>query len=156
MKSTREIKLDTMITHSISVKKALTKSILVFDMPFNTYKNIKNAKKNVREVFRKSHCDAVKLESNGKNFDIVKKIVESGMPVMGHIGYTPQYKKKFPFNLSSFLSYPLDYFCVYAYFREMREKREERREKREEREREKAGFLFPLSLHKRISRYQSI
>ena len=95
MKSTREIKLDTMITHSISVKKALSKSILVFDMPFNTYKNIKEAKKNIREVFRKSHCDAVKLESNGKNFDIVKKIVESGMPVMGHIGYTPQYKKKF-------------------------------------------------------------
>ena len=95
MKSTREIKLDTMITHSIRVKKALSKSILVFDMPFNTYKNIKEAKKNIREVFRKSHCDAVKLESNGKNFDIVKKIVESGMPVMGHIGYTPQYKKKF-------------------------------------------------------------
>ena len=95
MKSTREIKLDTMITHSTSVKKGLTKSILVFDMPFNTYKNIKEAKKNIREVFRKSRCDAVKLESNGKNFNIVKKIVESGMPVMGHIGYTPQYKKTF-------------------------------------------------------------
>ena len=37
----------------------------------------------------------MKFENNGKNFDIVKKIVESGMPVMGHIGYTPQYKKKF-------------------------------------------------------------
>jgi len=63
MKSTREIKLDTMITHSISVKKSLSKSILVFDMPFNTYRNIKEAKKNVREVFRKSRCEAVKLES---------------------------------------------------------------------------------------------
>ena len=53
MKSTREIKLDTMINHSISVKKALTKSILVFDMPFNTYKNIKEAKKMLEKFLEK-------------------------------------------------------------------------------------------------------
>ena len=95
MKNTREIKLDTMINHAISVKKACYKSILVFDMPYNTYKNIKNAKKNIKKVIKKKCCDAVKLESNGKNFRIIKNLVDSGISVMGHIGYTPQNKKLF-------------------------------------------------------------
>ena len=95
MKSTKEIKLDTMIEHSSSVKKSVRKSTLVFDMPYNTYRNTKEAKKNAIKVFKKSHCDAVKLESNGKNFNILKSLVKSGIPVMGHIGYTPQYKGKF-------------------------------------------------------------
>ena len=42
-----------------------------------------------------TRCDAVKLESNNKNFDIIKELVNSKIPVMGHIGYTPQFKKKF-------------------------------------------------------------
>ena len=58
------------------------------------YKNIKQAKKNVKKVFKKTHCDAVKLESDGKNFNIINNLVKSGIPVMGHIGFTPQYKKK--------------------------------------------------------------
>tara|TARA_B100000959_G_scaffold281343_1_gene345199 strand:+ start:1095 stop:1874 length:780 start_codon:yes stop_codon:yes gene_type:complete len=95
MKSTKEIKLDTMIEHSISVKKAVRKSTLVFDMPFNTYRNIKEAKKNAAKVFKENRCDAIKLESNGRNFNILKSLVKSGIPVMGHIGYTPQYKGKF-------------------------------------------------------------
>ena len=95
MKSTKEITLDTMITHNNSVKKAIRKSTLVFDMPFNSYRNIKEAKKNIKKIFKKTSCDAVKLESNGKNFNILKKLVQSGIPVMGHIGYTPQYKGKF-------------------------------------------------------------
>ncbi len=40
-------------------------------------------------------CDGVKLENNGKNFNIVKELVKLKIPVMGHIGYTPQFKKKF-------------------------------------------------------------
>ena len=95
MKNTREIKLDTMINHAISVRKSIKKSLLVFDMPFNTYRNIKEAKKNALKVLKKTHCDAIKLESNGKNYSILKSLVKSGIPVMGHIGYTPQYKGKF-------------------------------------------------------------
>ena len=95
MKNTREIKLDTMINHAISVKKSIKKSLLVFDMPFNTYRNIKEAKKNVKKVLRKTNCDAIKLESNGKNFKILRTLTNSGIKVMGHIGYTPQYKKYF-------------------------------------------------------------
>ena len=95
MKNTRSITLQTMINHSIAVGKGIKKSTFVVDMPVNTYKNLNQAKKNIKEVCKKTHCDAVKIESNGKNFKIINKIVKSGIPVMGHIGFTPQYKKKF-------------------------------------------------------------
>ena len=62
-------------------------------MPKGTYSNKKIAKKNARLVMRKTKCDAVKLESNNKNFNIIKELVKIKIPVMGHIGYTPQFKK---------------------------------------------------------------
>ena len=40
-------------------------------------------------------CDAVKIESSGRNFNVLKELVKMGIPVMGHIGFTPQFKKKF-------------------------------------------------------------
>ena len=95
MKDTKSISLQTMINHSVAVSKGIKKSVLVVDMPINSYRNFKQAKKNAKKVLRKTHCDAIKLESNGKNFSIIKKLVKSGIPVMGHIGFTPQYKKKF-------------------------------------------------------------
>ena len=95
MKSTKEINLDTMVNHGVSVSKSINKSMLVFDMPVNTYRNLKEAKFNIKKVLKKTKCDAVKLESNGSNFNILKSLVKSGINVMGHIGYTPQYKKSF-------------------------------------------------------------
>ena len=95
MENTKKISLETMINHGLSVRKSVKKSILVFDMPFNTYRNIREAKINVNNVLRSTKCDAVKLESNGKNFHILKNLVKSGINVMGHIGYTPQYKNSF-------------------------------------------------------------
>ena len=44
---------------------------------------------------KKTRCDAVKIESNNKNFSIINELVKAKIPVMGHIGYTPQFKKKF-------------------------------------------------------------
>ena len=95
MKNTKEIKLDTMINHCVSVRKSVRKSLLVFDMPFNTYRNFAEANRNVRKVIKQTKCDAIKLESNGRNFNILNKLVKSGINVMGHIGYTPQYKTTF-------------------------------------------------------------
>ena len=95
MKDTKSISLETLIKHSLAVSLGAKKSALVFDMPFNTYRNIKEAKKNAKKIFKKVKCDAIKIESNGKNFNIIKNLVKSGFPVMGHIGFTPQYKKKF-------------------------------------------------------------
>ena len=92
---THKINLDTIINHTLSVKKGVKKSLLVVDMPKGSYNNKKNAKKNAKLIIKLTKCDAVKLESNNKNFDIIEDLVKSKIPVMGHIGYTPQYKKKF-------------------------------------------------------------
>ena len=95
MKNTKSISLDTMINHSLAVKKGVKKSVFVVDMPINTYKNFREAEKNAKIISKTVRCDAVKIESNGKNFNIIRHLVKSGIPVMGHIGFTPQYKKKF-------------------------------------------------------------
>ena len=95
MKNTRHIEINTMIRHGISVKSNLSNAVCVVDMPANSYKNIKQAKKNAKLIFDKTKCDAVKVECNGKNYQIIKSIVDIGIPVMGHIGFTPQYLKKF-------------------------------------------------------------
>jgi len=93
--NTHQIGLNNIIQHTLSVKKGVKKSLLVVDMPKGTYENIKTAEKNVKLVMSKTRCDAVKLESNKKNFKIIKHLVKKKIPVMGHIGYTPQFKKKF-------------------------------------------------------------
>ena len=95
MNSTRELSVDTLLNHAKSVKRGVKKSLLVIDMPHNSYRNFKEAKKNAKNFLKKTKCDAVKIESNKKNFKIIKELVKSKIPVMGHIGYTPQYKKKF-------------------------------------------------------------
>ena len=95
MKSTHQITIETIIQHSISVRKGIKKSLMVVDMPKGTYNNPKQAKKNAKLIFKKTSCDAVKIESNNKNFKIIKEITKMKIPVMGHIGYTPQFKSKF-------------------------------------------------------------
>ena len=95
MKDTRKIGMQTMLNHAKSGKKSLRKSLFVFDKPHNTYRNVREAKQNAKKVIKTIGCDAVKIESNGKNYNVVKNLVKLGIPVMGHIGYTPQFKKKF-------------------------------------------------------------
>ena len=95
MKNTHQVTLETMIQHGISVKSNLSKSLCVIDMPANSYRTIKEAKKNAILIVKKTKCDAVKIECNGRNFKIIETIVKIGIPVMGHIGFTPQYYKKF-------------------------------------------------------------
>ena len=93
--NTHSINLNDIIKHAISVKKGLKKSLLVVDMPKGSYSNVILAKKNAKKICRLTGCDAVKIESNKKNFDIIKELKRNKIPVMGHIGYTPQFKKKF-------------------------------------------------------------
>ena len=95
MKNTHTINLDNIIQHGISVSSAINKSLLVIDMPKGTYNNSSQAKKNAKLIIKKTKCDAVKIESNNKNYQIVKELVKNNIPVMGHIGFTPQFKKKF-------------------------------------------------------------
>ena len=64
--STKEVTLDKMVDHAISVRNGVKKSLMVVDMPYNTYRNPKEALKNARLVIKKTKCDAIKLEG-GKN-----------------------------------------------------------------------------------------
>ena len=95
MKNTHKIKLNTIIEHSISVRKGIKKSVLIVDMPKGSYKNPYQAKKNAKLIVKKTKCDAVKIESNNKNFKIIKEIKKAKIPVMGHIGFTPQFNNRF-------------------------------------------------------------
>ena len=95
LNNTHKVNLENMIQHTASVRKGIKKSLLVVDMPKGSYGNLKLAKKNAKLLMKKTDCDAVKIESNKKNFKIIKFLVKHKIPVMGHIGFTPQFKKKF-------------------------------------------------------------
>ena len=97
-KSTKEVTLDTMINHSKSVRLGIKKSLMVVDMPYNTYRNSKEALKNAKLVMKKTKCDAVKLEGGKKIISIVKCLVKNKIPVMGHLGILPQTEKKFTYK----------------------------------------------------------
>ena len=94
-KNTHSISMDNIIQHTKSVKKGVKKSLLVVDMPKGSYKNISFAKKNAVKIMKLTGCDAIKIENNNKNYKIIKFLVKNNIPVMGHIGFTPQFKKKF-------------------------------------------------------------
>ena len=64
-------------------------------MPKGSYSNKKLALKNAKKIMNLTKCDAVKIESNNKNFSIIYELVKAKIPVMGHIGFTPQFQKKF-------------------------------------------------------------
>ena len=97
-KSTKEVTLQIMINHSKSVRLGVKKSLMVFDMPYNTYNNPSEALKNARLVMKDTKCDAVKLEGGKKIIPIVKHLVKNKIPVMGHVGILPQTDKKFSFK----------------------------------------------------------
>ena len=97
-KSTKEVTLDMMINHAKSVRLGLKKSLMVVDMPFNTYRTSKEALKNAKLVMKKTKCDAVKLEGGKKIIPMVKSLIKNKIPVMGHLGILPQTAKKFTFK----------------------------------------------------------
>ena len=97
-KSTREVTLNTMIEHSKSVRMGIKKSLMIVDMPHNTYRNSKEALKNAKFIIKKTKCDGVKLEGGKKIIEYVKTLVKHNIPVMGHIGVLPQSDKTFKFK----------------------------------------------------------
>ena len=97
-KSTREVTLKMMIDHSKSVRMGIKKSLMVVDMPYNTYRNAKEALINAKKIMTKTRCDAVKLEGGKKIFKIVQTLVKNNIPVMGHLGVLPQSAKNFKFK----------------------------------------------------------
>ena len=96
--STKKVTLDMMIEHSKSVRMGVKKSLMVVDMPHNTYRNSKEALKNAKKIISKTKCDAVKLEGGKKIFQTIKTLVKNKIPVMGHLGILPQSAKNFRFK----------------------------------------------------------
>ena len=97
-KSTREVTLNTMIEHSKSVRMGIKKSLMIVDMPHNTYRNPKEALKNAKLIMKKTKCDGVKLEGGKKIINTIKTLVKNNIPVMGHLGVLPQSDKTFKFK----------------------------------------------------------
>ena len=97
-KSTREVTLNTMIEHSKSVRMGIKKSVMIVDMPHNTYRNPKEALKNAKLIMKKTKCDGVKLEGGKKIINTIKTLVKNNIPVMGHLGVLPQSDKTFKFK----------------------------------------------------------
>jgi len=87
-----------MIEHSKSVRQGVKKSLLVVDMPHNTYRNSREALNNAKKIISKTKCDAVKLEGGKKVAQIIKTLVKNKIPVMGHLGVLPQSAKSFKFK----------------------------------------------------------
>ena len=96
--STKKVTLNMMIEHSKSVRMGVKKSLMVVDMPHNTYRNPKEALKNAKKIISKIKCDAVKLEGGKEIFRIVKILIKNKIPVMGHLGVMPQSAKNFKFK----------------------------------------------------------
>jgi len=89
--NTIAVTLDHMIHHCAAARRGVERALLVADMPFMSYKvSVEQALRNVARLMQKGGAEAVKLEGGEEIAPTVARIVETGMPVMGHIGLTPQ------------------------------------------------------------------
>jgi len=89
--STIPVTLEVMLHHTKAVVRGVKNALVVGDMPFMTYTvNMEEALRNAARFLQETGCQAVKLEGGVTVADKVKRIVECGIPVMGHIGLTPQ------------------------------------------------------------------
>ena len=94
--TTLPITLDQMIYHASSVVRAVNRSLVVVDLPFGTYQgNSREALSSAIKIMKETGGHAVKLEGGEAVIDSIKRIVDAGIPVMGHLGLTPQSIYKF-------------------------------------------------------------
>jgi 3-methyl-2-oxobutanoate hydroxymethyltransferase len=94
--TTLPITVDHMIYHASAVVRAVNRALVVCDMPFGSYQvNAAEGVTNAIRIMKESGCDALKLEGGVEIIDTVKRILDAGIPVMGHLGLTPQSINKF-------------------------------------------------------------
>ena len=94
--TTLPITLDQMIYHAKSVMKGVNRALVVVDLPFGTYQgNSKEALASAIRIMKESHAEAVKMEGGSEIRESVERILCAGIPVMGHLGLTPQSINKF-------------------------------------------------------------
>lgn len=91
LESTTEVGMDEMLHHAKAVRRGVKNALLVGDMPFESYQlNPEDSVKNASRFIDEAGCDAVKLEWFKDCLAATKRMVKAGIPVMGHIGLTPQ------------------------------------------------------------------
>lgn len=94
--TTLPITLDQMIYHAKSVMKGTRRALVVVDLPFGTYQgNSKEALSSAIRIMKESHAEAVKMEGGSEIRESIERILCAGIPVMGHLGLTPQSINKF-------------------------------------------------------------
>jgi 3-methyl-2-oxobutanoate hydroxymethyltransferase len=94
--TTLPITLEQMIYHASSVVRAVSRSLVVVDLPFGSYQgNSKEALSSAIRIMKESGAHAVKMEGGHEIIESVKRILTAGIPVMGHLGLTPQSIYKF-------------------------------------------------------------
>ncbi len=94
--TTLPITLDQMVYHAASVVRAVARALVVVDLPFGTYQaDSKEALRSAIRIMKESGAHAVKLEGGAKIKESVERILQAGIPVMGHLGLTPQSIYKF-------------------------------------------------------------
>ena len=94
--TTLPITLDQMIYHASSVVRAVKRSLVVVDMPFGSYQgNSKEALSSAIKIMKESGGHAVKMEGGQEILESIRRILTAGIPVMGHLGLTPQSIYKF-------------------------------------------------------------
>ena len=94
--TTVPITLDHMIYHAQCVERAVDRALIVVDLPFGTYQgNSKQALDSSIRIMKEAAAHAVKLEGGAEIVESIKRILTAGIPVMGHLGLTPQSIYKF-------------------------------------------------------------
>ena len=94
--TTLPIALDQMIYHAASVVRGVKRALVVVDMPFGSYQgNSKEALNSAIRIMKETAADAIKLEGGEEILESIQRILSAGIPVMGHLGLTPQSIHKF-------------------------------------------------------------
>ena len=89
--ATTPVGMDEMVTMAAAVRRGLRTPLLIGDLPFGSYeRSNEHAIENAQRFVREAGCDAVKLERGGASVERARAIAGSGIPVMGHVGLTPQ------------------------------------------------------------------
>ncbi|HET7482066.1 MAG TPA: 3-methyl-2-oxobutanoate hydroxymethyltransferase [Actinomycetota bacterium] len=94
--STVPVTMDEMLHHTKAVRRGVTNALIVGDMPFMSYQaSVEEGMHNAGRFLKEAGAGAVKLEGGGRVLELVNRLTESGIPVMGHLGLTPQSVNQF-------------------------------------------------------------
>ena len=93
--TTLRVTLDQMVYHAEMVARAATRALVVADLPFGSYEgSIAKAVASASRFLKETQCQAVKLEGGTRSAETIRTLVDAGIPVMGHVGLTPQSVRK--------------------------------------------------------------